>query len=128
MLPVTALYASLLGLLIIVLAFRVIRLRRSENVGFGDSDIKPLRKAIRVHVNALENIPIALILLYFTELALGMPWVIHLMGSALLLGRLIHAHGLGSSLGYSKGRFYGTLITWLIIITSAIINIFVFLF
>ncbi len=122
--PITALYASLLGFLLVGLAFRVILLRRSEKVGYGDADIKPLRKAIRVHANATENIPIALILIYFAEVSTQSPWLIHLLGSFLLLGRLVHAQGLGHSLGYSLGRFYGTLITWLVIIFSGLVNLF----
>jgi uncharacterized membrane protein YecN with MAPEG domain len=33
-----------------------------------------------------------------------------------VLSRVLHAQGLGATAGYSRGRYFGTLGTWLIIV------------
>ena len=62
-LTVTALYASLLALVFLGLSFNIIRLRRLLRVGVGDGGEKELSKAIRIHGNFSEYMPLALILL-----------------------------------------------------------------
>ncbi len=121
--PITALYASLLAILMIVLALRVVWFRRKERVGLGDGEKPDLRKAIRTHGNAAENIPIALILLFLLETGQSALWLLHLFGGLTLLGRLLHASGLSRHSGTSFGRFYGALISWLVILAMAGIHL-----
>lgn len=116
MLIFTPIYASLLALLMIYLALRVALLRRKHKVGIGSNGNNDLSQAIRVHANATEYIPIALLLLAFTELSAAPVWLVNLAGILLVVSRVIHAYGLGNSMGISFGRFYGTSITWLTII------------
>ena len=52
---VTALYAGLLGLMLIFLSWRVVRLRRGEKVGMGDGGNKELARAIRVQAQSLRR-------------------------------------------------------------------------
>jgi len=61
-----------------------------------------------------------LLLLICLENTWQLPWLTHLMGSTLLLGRVLHAVGLSRSKGESKGRFWGVVLTWLMILVSAI--------
>ena len=89
-LPVTALYAGLMGLWLLVLAFAVMRERRRNDVSVGDAGVPALQRAIRAHGNAVEYVPVALILLGLAE-GMGMPgWLLHLAGLALTAGRLLH--------------------------------------
>ncbi len=89
-LPVTALYAGLMGLWLLGLSFAVIQRRRRHDVSVGDGGAEPLQLAIRAHGNACEYVPVALILLGLAE-GLGAPgWVLHLFGLMLVAGRLIH--------------------------------------
>jgi len=89
-LPVTAIYAGLMALWLMGLGFVVVRLRRRHDVSVGDGGHRDLRLAIRAHGNASEYVPIALILLGLAE-GLGAPvWVLHLFGSTLVAGRLLH--------------------------------------
>jgi uncharacterized membrane protein YecN with MAPEG domain len=89
-LPVTALYAGLMGLWILWLGFAVVRLRRRHDVSVGTGDVRELELAMRAHGNACEYIPVALILLGLAE-GLGAPgWVIHLFGLMLVAGRVLH--------------------------------------
>ncbi|HEX7046754.1 MAG TPA: MAPEG family protein [Gammaproteobacteria bacterium] len=122
--PVTALYAGLLALLLIALAARIPLLRQKHRVGIGSGKQPDLALAMRVHGNATEYVPIALLLLLLAELN-GFPaWSVHAAGSGLFLGRILHAFGLGRSAGASPGRFIGTALTWLVIVTLAASLIF----
>ncbi|MFQ5565762.1 MAG: MAPEG family protein [Paracoccaceae bacterium] len=89
-LPVTALYAGLMGLWLLGLGFEVMRRRRRHDVSVGDGGVRALELAMRAHGNACEYVPIALILLALAE-GMGAPGgVLHLFGLMLVAGRLIH--------------------------------------
>jgi uncharacterized membrane protein YecN with MAPEG domain len=89
-LPVTALYAGLMGLWLLALAFAVMSERRRHDVSVGDAGVPSLQRAVRAHGNAVEYVPIALILLGLAE-GMGMPgWLLHLAGLALTVGRGLH--------------------------------------
>lgn len=121
--PITAIYASLLGILIIALALKVVQVRRKERVGLGDAEKPALQRAIRTHGNAIENIPMALILLFLLEIGHSPAWLLHLLGAMIILGRLLHASGLSRHGGTSFGRFYGALLSWITILAMAVINL-----
>src|SRR5690606_12886383 len=96
---ITALYAALAAILVIALAASVIARRYGVRVGLGDNGDHVLARRIRAHANAVEYLPLALILLLVLELlAIAPPWL-HAFGIALLLGRLLHALGLSRSSG-----------------------------
>lgn len=119
---VTALFAALIGLLTIGLGLRVVMLRRRFGVGVGDGGEKALTLAIRAHGNLLEQAPIALLLLLLLELSGARSVLLYALGALLFVGRLLHAWGLSHKSGKSFGRFYGTAMTWLMmIITSALL-------
>jgi uncharacterized membrane protein YecN with MAPEG domain len=112
-LAVVGFYASALALLTLVLAFRVTWLRLRHGIGLGDGGREDLARAIRVHGNAVEYVPLGLVLLTLDALG-GSPLVaVEIAGALLFLGRLAHAYGLSQSRGRSPGRFVGTLSTWL---------------
>lgn len=120
---ITMLYAGVCTLLVLVLAYRVVQVRRSAKVGLGDGGNDELQRRIRIHANALENLPLALILLGGAELNGYPDAMIHGFGAALLVSRIAHAIGMSGSSGYSRGRFFGTLGTWLVMAALAIIAI-----
>ena len=66
--PITALYAGLLGILMLILAFRVVAVRRTTSIGLGDGGHALLLSRIRIHGNAAEYVPLALILMLILEL------------------------------------------------------------
>lgn len=128
MFSITPIYASLLVLLIIFLAYRVTGFRRSEAISLGEeTGTGAMKRAIRVHANAVENVPLALILLLLLELNQVTPWILHLFGCVLLLGRILHAWGLSQRNGPSFGRFYGTVLTWLGMAAMSVTNLLVIL-
>jgi uncharacterized membrane protein YecN with MAPEG domain len=91
---VTSFYAGLLALLIVWLSLGVIKIRRAKKVRLGDGGEADLQAAIRAQGNAVEYIPISVILLLLLELGNASPVLIHIGGMALLVGRLLHAKGL----------------------------------
>jgi len=123
-LTITAIYASLAGLLLLVLSFRVVRSRRKLSVGLGDGGQESLLRAQRAQANFTEYVPIALILLAVAESQVLTGWLLHTAGAVLLLARLLHAWGLSQSSGRSFGRYWGTLLTWVVILALSLANIY----
>ena len=121
---ITALYAGLLGLLIVFLALQVALGRKRVKIGIGGHDHPQLAVLIRAHANAVENAPLTLILLMMAEMNGLSIAAVHAAGGLLVLARVYHAHGFIRSHGtYSDGRYYGTLANWLLIVALAIFNI-----
>jgi len=118
-------YAGLLGLILIALSFRVVSLRRRHQVGIGVGENRALELAVRAHGNFCEYVPFGMLLLLVLEASAALsPIILHLLGAILVVGRLLHGFfGLNRSAGASKGRFIGTLLTWLMIVTSALLAI-----
>ncbi len=123
-LTITALYASLAGLLLLVLSFRVVRWRRKLSVGLGDGGQENLLRAQRTQANFIEYVPIALILLAAAESQGLAGWLLQTAGAILMLARLLHAWGLSQSSGRSFGRYWGTLLTWVVILALSLANIY----
>ena len=117
---ITALYAGLNGLILLVLAIRVARQRGISKVGLGAGGDAALERAIRIHGNAVENVPIVLILLGLAEACGSSHLLLHAIGGALTLGRLFHVWGLMQSSGASFGRLAGMSLTWLALAAGAI--------
>ena len=120
---ITLLFASLHALLMLLLLARISRHRHGHRIGLGDGGDAELGRKIRVHGNFVEHVPFALLLLALLELSGLQPSWLWIFGGALLLGRVMHALGLSRSGGYSIGRFWGTALTWLVILAMAIAGI-----
>jgi uncharacterized membrane protein YecN with MAPEG domain len=118
---ITSIYASLLALLIVRLSLSVIKLRRKNRIIVGDGGNEELQLAIRTHANALEYIPITLLLLLTLELNGAPKILIHILGATLIIGRIIHAVGLPAK--NLKRRVLGMQITIYLLISLAILNI-----
>lgn len=113
-------YAALHALLLIALSWNVVRLRQRHQVGIGTGSVHALERAARVQANFCEYVPLALLLLALIESGTGLPvWALHLLGLALLFGRIAHAVGLGRSAGASRARVLGTLATWIVLLLAA---------
>lgn len=118
---ITSIYASLAALLIVRLSLSVIKLRRKNRVSVGDGGNEQLQLAIRTHANAVEYIPITLLLLLTLELNGAPTILIHVLGATLLIGRILHAMGLPEK--DFKKRVLGMQITIYLLIGLAILNI-----
>ena len=83
---VSALYAVLSALLLMKFSFDVVRLRMQYRVAYGDGGFSELQSAIRIHGNAVEYIPIAIVLMLFMEMNGAETWMVHICGIVLLAG------------------------------------------
>jgi len=110
-LPVTALYAGLMGLWLLGLGFAVVRQRRRHDVSVGDGGVRALELAMRAHGNACEYVPIALILLGLAE-GMGAPgWALHGFGLMLVAGRALHGAYFLTGARVLKVRVLGMMLT-----------------
>ena len=123
---VTALYAGILGLLLVVLGARVSASRRKFGVGLGDGAREPLALVMRVHANAAEWTPIGLLLLLAAELNRSSHVLLHAWGTAFAVARVAHAFGFSRSPGPSAGRAVGAALTYLLVALLALWDIVVF--
>lgn len=90
---ISPLYIAIFSLMFALLSLRVIRLRQTVRVAIGDGGDKALRRAIRVHGNFAEYVPLTLILIFAAEsVGVSTEWI-HGLGIALFVGRLLHAYG-----------------------------------
>ena len=78
--PVTMLYASLLGILLILLSWGVSKVRLREHISLGAGEVSGLESAIRAHGNFIEYVPLALILMMLAESTAAASWLLHMLG------------------------------------------------
>ena len=124
--PLTALFASVLGLIFLYLSFAVVSARRANAVGIGDGGVTKLQQAIRAHGNFAEYTPLCLILFFTAELNAAQSWILYLFGALLVYGRLFHGIGLLNNPGVSWQRFSGMIATFLVLLGLSVFNLGVF--
>lgn len=91
---ITALYTGILGLIFVFLSARVIMSRIEHKTGTGDAGNPDLVRRIRVHGNFAEYVPIGLIIIFALDNMLLWEWILHILGIALVSGRIIHAYAI----------------------------------
>lgn len=117
----TGIYAALAALLVLILAVRVMMRRMSARIGIGDGGDHELNKRIRAHANAVEYLPLGLILLLLVELNQTVPAIVHAFGIVLLVGRVLHAAGLSRSSAAGAGRMLGITLSVVVIAAMALL-------
>lgn len=115
----TPLYAAILALLFVALGFRATLIRHASGIPFGDGGNPELARASRAHANFAEYVPLALILLYFLEQRIATGVSFHVLGCALISGRLLHAYGVSQSDEDLRFRVAGLVITLATIVSAA---------
>lgn len=120
---ITALYAGILGIWLVVLSVRVIVVRRSARVSLGDGGNVALERRIRAQGNLAEYGPMALILIGILEGAGTSALVLHGLGILLVAGRLMHGWALSFSQGNAVGRTGGMVLTLTVIAIAALLNL-----
>lgn len=109
----TPVLVALNAILLLVLAFLVIGRRFRANTPFGAGTSPALQRAIRVHANFAEHMPIVLALFASLEILGADPKVLLALGVVVTLGRVAHAAGLARQEGPSVLRAVGSSATWL---------------
>ena len=119
LLPTTAVYAGILGILAIVLGAGSGFLRAKTGVSIGDGGDPRQLVAVRRHGNFTEWVPLALILVGVLELNGVGSTPLHALGAALVLARIAHAIGLDPNAN-NPLRGIGAGLTALIVLVSSI--------
>ena len=114
LLPVTALYTALLAIVGLVLTGLVGRLRPKFGISLGDGGHRELIEANRRHMNYVEQVPLALILLAVVEINGASSLWLHALGGTLLAGRLIHPFGIDATNMKRLSRLIGASLTMLV--------------
>lgn len=117
---VTPFYAALFALLFFALSVRTIRLRRRHQVAVGDAGNAELLRAIRVHSNFAEYVPLALLLVFMLEIDGASRVLIHLLSAVLLIGRVSHAYGVRKVEEDYRFRVFGMACTFATLVGAAI--------
>ena len=121
---VTPLYAALLAVWMLLLSLRVISLRQQARVSLGDGGNTDLQRAIRGHANFAEFVPLALLLLLILELSHFSIYLLHALGVTLLVARLLHGYALSFTAEFKFGRYWGALLTFVVIIVEALLCLY----
>lgn len=118
--PITIYYAAILALFYVYLTLKVVKVRKKEKIAIGYGESKELSRAIRVHANFAEYVPLALLLLYFLESQGGHSIIMFLLGGLLLIGRILHAYGVSKVEENLKFRVFGMFSTISVTVISAL--------
>lgn len=106
-LAATGVYAALTFFVFVWLANATGKIRRSERIALGDGGNAHLAKLMRGTANLTENAPMFLIMLALAAL-IGTPaFVIHIIGLAFVIGRVLHASHFVAEKAPLKTRFIG---------------------
>ena len=117
---IVAVYAALYALIIVWLSLRVINQRYKYKVSVGDGGVKDLKIAMGAQSNAVEYLPIALLLMFILEFNGADAWLVNVFGVTMLFGRVFHIKGMISK--HLKYRVVGMHITIYVLIALAIVN------
>jgi len=110
---VTLFYAGFLGLLLVVLSFNMTK-NWVRATAAGQPSDPDLRRAEALVTSFTDYVPLTLLLMAMLESTGAVPGILHVLGSMLLVARLLHAFG-SNRLGGADGmRFLGTQLTYLV--------------
>ena len=118
-LPITALYAALLMIIVGYLGYKIGSLRGSTGISIFHGDNMEVATAMRRHGNFTENVPMALILMGIVEANGGNGIFLHVIGVALVLARIAHPIGLHHDSIAHPLRAVGALGTFLVMVVLA---------
>ena len=116
----TLLYASVLGLLMIVISVRVMLRRRAQKISLGDGGDVELLARGRAFGNFVEYVPMALILMGLIEMSGGSKTALNVFGAVLVASRTSHAFGITAGTMTTPQRLcrqIGMAGTWIVLLS-----------
>lgn len=117
---ITPIYGAILTLLMIALSVRVVLYRRANLISLGDKNDKELLKRMRAQGNCVEYAPLGIVLLLIAELQGAPAIALHLVGLALVAGRVLHAIGFSRTPQIMPLRAGGMLLTYSALLLGAL--------
>ncbi|QIZ76967.1 MAPEG family protein [Ferrimonas lipolytica] len=123
-LPITAITVSITALIALSLALLSVTARRKCKVAIGTGQDQELLARTRSHANLIEYAVFILPMLAVAELYQAPQWLLCSVAIAWVVARVLHPWGLiATAGGLHFGRMVGTLLTWIVTIVLAILNI-----
>ncbi len=116
--PVTTIFTGLLALMLVGISVRVTVLRAKKKIDLFDGGDPELGRALRVQGNFIEYVPMALGLMGLVEWMGVRPWVVYVLGIALVIGRVAHAWALYTN--SFPGRAVGATTTWIVLVAGGL--------
>lgn len=116
---VTPLYAGILAFLFLALSIRVIGVRGRVSLGDGGDPL--VLRRMRGHANFAEYVPLILVMMAMLELGHASIYLLHGLGVALVVARLLHGYALSFTQKFKFGRFWGTALTLGLLIVSGVL-------
>jgi uncharacterized membrane protein YecN with MAPEG domain len=117
---VTPLYAGLLAVLYVFLSLRVVQYRQ-KGIPLGDGGDPKMLRVIRGHANFAEYVPLALMLMLVLEMSRFSVYVLHALGIALVVSRLLHGYALSFTPRFRFGRVWGAGITFFVLLVEGVL-------
>jgi uncharacterized membrane protein YecN with MAPEG domain len=118
--PVVSLYAALLALFFVGLSIRTLRMRGRLRIPVGDGGNQAMLRAMRVHSNFAEYVPLSLLLIYLVEQNGASALFVHFLGLCILAGRISHAIGVSRVNEQYAYRVFGMTMTFTPLIVAAV--------
>ena len=113
MLAITALYTSILALIMIVLAYNTSARRKEAKINLGTGNDGVMERRSRAFGNFTEFVPMVILLMAMIEVqGYGADYV-HILGIITVIARVLHALGMTNSIKIINGRFVGALLTYI---------------
>jgi uncharacterized protein len=120
---VTPLYAGLLALFFVILSARVVNLRR-RGIIFGDNGDVGVIRIVRAQANFAEYVPLALLMLALLEMGRFSIYLLHALGIALVIARLLHGVALSFGWQIRFGRVAGAALTFIVLLIEAVLCLY----
>ena len=102
----------------------IVTSRSATGVYLGDGGDPGLLRALRGQANFVEYVPLALLLLLIIELSRLSLYIVHALGIALVIARLLHGYAMGFRAEFRFGRLWGAVMTFAILIVEAILCLY----
>ncbi|MBC7753027.1 MAG: MAPEG family protein [Moraxellaceae bacterium] len=119
-------YVSILTFIFFFLSVRVIKRRRTLKIGMGDTGNNEMIRAMRVHANFAEYVPLSLFVIYLCEVSGAYPFFIHAAGLLLVLGRLTHAYGVSQVEENFRFRVTGMAMTFTVLLSASVYLLYLY--
>ena len=123
---VSLLYLGIAGLLLLILSFNMTKCW-VRSIGTDNKKDQMLKRAEGLLRSFSDYVPIIFLLMISIELNGAPHYILHVIGSALITARLLHAFGSNFMPGSDALRFLGAQLTYLLLTFSSFCALFYYI-
>lgn len=121
---ITLLYTGILSILFLVLSARVVQRRRADGPSLGDGGDPVMLRRIRAHANFAEYVPFILLMIGLLEASHLNAYLLHGLGTTLVVARLLHGYALSFTASSRHGRFLGAALTFFLLLAGGLLCVY----